>query len=178
MQALEGLVSMSRAEGFMEAVRRNFKKQPKPLTIVGAPPGQRVPQKAYRPIGVTAAKKPAFILALEDGQDLSVREIPPTRWVIKDLLPEGIHILAGKPKQGKSFLAMDWALAIVNGESVFGQYPVEQGQVLYLNLDDPSERRLQDRQRALLEGRNKRGLMWCWKNVPTLYETPGLLVPR
>jgi RecA-family ATPase len=86
-------------------------------------------------------------------------------------------VLAGKPKQGKSFLSMEWALDVVNGTSVFGCYPVEQGEVVYFNLDDPSEGRLQARQRELLQGRTRRGLMWVVAGaehpVPTLAE--GLL---
>jgi len=39
--------------------------------------------------------------------------LPQARWVVRDLLPEGLTLLAGKPKQGKSWWAYDLCLAVV-----------------------------------------------------------------
>ena len=60
-----------------------------------------------------------------------------------DVLPEGLTILAGKPKLGKSWLALDMALAVAGGGSVLGR-ECEPGPVLYLALED-NQRRLQRR---------------------------------
>ena len=70
-------------------------------------------------------------------------QFAPISWVIPNLLPEGLTILAGRPKQGKSWLALQIAQAVTCGASTFGR-SVEQGSVLYLALED-SERRLQNR---------------------------------
>lgn len=82
-------------------------------------------------------------------QELLARDLPPVRWAIPDILPEGLTLLAGKPKQGKSWLALAISLAIAAGGYALGKQPVTQGQVLYLALED-NERRLQSRARQLL----------------------------
>lgn len=82
-------------------------------------------------------------------QDLLSWELPPVRWAIPDILPEGLTLLAGKPKLGKSWLALSTALAIASGGVALGKQPVTQGQVLYLALED-NARRLQARSRQLL----------------------------
>lgn len=75
--------------------------------------------------------------------ELQAMQFPPIRWVVPDVLPEGLTILAGKPKLGKSWLALDMALAVANGGSVLGR-ECEQGAALYLALED-NQRRLQRR---------------------------------
>jgi hypothetical protein len=42
-------------------------------------------------------------------------ELPSVRWTIPDILPEGLTLLAGKPKLGKSWLALSVALSIAAG---------------------------------------------------------------
>ncbi len=86
-------------------------------------------------------------------QELLARNLPPVRWAIPDILPEGLNLLAGKPKQGKSWLALAISLAIAAGGYALGKQPVTQGQVLYLALED-NERRLQSRARQLLASMN------------------------
>ncbi len=75
--------------------------------------------------------------------DLQGMEFPPINWVVPGVLPEGLSILAGKPKLGKSWLALDIALAVAGGGSVLGR-ECDPGPVLYLALED-NQRRLQRR---------------------------------
>ena len=82
-------------------------------------------------------------------QDLLSWELPPVRWAIPDILPEGLTLLAGKPKLGKSWLALSTALAIAAGGVALGTQPVTRGEVLYLALED-NARRLQARSKQLL----------------------------
>ena len=77
------------------------------------------------------------------AKDLQEMEFPPINWVVPDILPEGLTILAGKPKLGKSWLALDMALAVAGGGSVLGR-ECDPGPVLYLALED-NQRRLQRR---------------------------------
>ena len=76
-------------------------------------------------------------------------ELPPTRWAIPEILPEGLTLLAGKPKLGKSWLALSAALSIAYGGVALGTQPVIRGDVLYLALED-NACRLQARTRRLL----------------------------
>ena len=66
------------------------------------------------------------------------------RWVIFGLLPEGLAILSGPPKIGKSWMVMNLCLAVAMGGYVFGRFKVDMGEVLLLSLED-NERRLQGR---------------------------------
>ncbi|HEV2029562.1 MAG TPA: AAA family ATPase [Candidatus Dormibacteraeota bacterium] len=58
-------------------------------------------------------------------------------------------MLVGPPKIGKSWLALNVALAIASGGRALGQIPVEAGDVLYLALED-NERRLRSRLTLIL----------------------------
>ena len=78
-----------------------------------------------------------------NAAELQGMEFPPINWVVPGVLPEGLTILAGKPKLGKSWLALDMALAVAGGGAVLGR-ECEPGPVLYLALED-NQRRLQRR---------------------------------
>ena len=52
-----------------------------------------------------------------DADTLLSTPLPVTRFVVERLLPEGLHILAGAPKVGKSWLALWLCLCVAKGES-------------------------------------------------------------
>ena len=76
--------------------------------------------------------------------ELMAKQFNPVRYVVPGYVAEGITLLAGAPKIGKSWMAMGLCVAVASGEPAFGSIPVEQGDVLYLALED-NERRLQKR---------------------------------
>lgn len=75
--------------------------------------------------------------------ELLSHSFPEPVWAVPNLIPAGMSILAGRPKLGKSWLALQIAIAAGSGGQVFGEQ-VRRRNVLYLALED-SERRLQDR---------------------------------
>ena len=80
-------------------------------------------------------------------------KFPPVRYVIDDYLPEGLTILAGKPKIGKSWLSLGFGIAVARGSNAMGDIPTEAGDVLFLALED-NARRLQSRLNKMIpEGR-------------------------
>ena len=83
--------------------------------------------------------------------ELMAREIPPVRWIVPGIVPEGVALLAGKPKLGKSWLALGLCVAVASGGVAFGTVHVEKGAALYLALED-NERRLQFRLTKILAG--------------------------
>jgi hypothetical protein len=83
--------------------------------------------------------------------DLMAIEMPPPRWAVPGLVPEGVTLLAGKPKLGKSWLALGLCVATAKGGLALGAEQVEQGSCLYLALED-NRRRLQRRLKKLLAG--------------------------
>lgn len=70
-----------------------------------------------------------------DAGTLLTTPLPPTRFIASELLPQGLHILAGAPKIGKSWLALQICLRIASGKSLWS-FPVTSGTVLYLCLED------------------------------------------
>ncbi len=83
------------------------------------------------------------------ASELLAAVFPDPKYVIPGIVPEGLSIVAGPPKVGKSWLAMNAAVAVGSGGKAFGRLPVEQGHVLYLALEDPG-RRLQKRLRQVM----------------------------
>ncbi len=78
-----------------------------------------------------------------DGETLMSTVLPPIRFVVDKLLPQGLHILAGAPKVGKSWLALWLCLCVAKGEPVW-TFSTRRGGVLYLCLED-SYSRIQNR---------------------------------
>lgn len=76
--------------------------------------------------------------------DLMERELPPIRWIVPEMIPEGMTILAGKQKTGKSWMLLELGLAVSSGGIFLNNIQVDQRDVLYLALED-NERRLKDR---------------------------------
>ena len=67
----------------------------------------------------------------------------PIEYVVDGLIAQGLYILAGAPKVGKSWLALDMCLSIAKGEKVL-DLKTSQGTALYLCLED-SFQRIQNR---------------------------------
>ncbi|MBN1230483.1 MAG: AAA family ATPase [Anaerolineales bacterium] len=77
--------------------------------------------------------------SLLTAKDLLTTEWPEPVWAVPQLLPVGLSILAGAPKVGKSWMALQLALAISSGGMFLGKQ-LEQGRTLYLALEDPPQR--------------------------------------
>ena len=77
----------------------------------------------------------------------------PIEFFIDGLLAQGLYILAGAPKVGKSWLALDMCLSIAKGEKILG-LKTSQGTALYLCLED-SYARIQNRLYELTAPKSK-----------------------
>jgi len=77
------------------------------------------------------------------GAALMEMQLPPTRMIVEGLVPQGLHILGGAPKIGKSWLTLWLCLRIAQSEPVWN-LPTEKGDTLYLCLED-SFARVQNR---------------------------------
>lgn len=83
--------------------------------------------------------------------ELQDKYIAPLSWIVPDLIPaEGLVILAGAPKAGKSWFALSLCHALSIGGDALGQ-KLDPQRVLYLALED-SERRLQERLNIVSHG--------------------------
>lgn len=83
------------------------------------------------------------------AKELKQKHFEPISYVIDGLIPEGVTLLVGKPKTGKSWLALDIAIAVATGGECLGHAVPRPGDVLYLALED-NERRLNSRLEKLL----------------------------
>jgi len=81
--------------------------------------------------------------------ELIRKRLSPPKWAVSRLFPAGMTLLAGSPKLGKSWIALQAGIAIASGGKALGKIDVEQGDVLYLALED-TEWRLQGRLQLLL----------------------------
>lgn len=82
---------------------------------------------------------------------LAQASLPAPGMLIDGVLPVGFSLLVGRAKIGKSFVALNLALAVASGGKALGRADVLPGSVLCLALED-SARRLQDRMRTMLAG--------------------------
>ena len=78
-----------------------------------------------------------------DGRTLMDRPLEPPNFVVDTLIAQGLHILAGSPKVGKSWLALWLAVTVAKGEPVWNM-TTRRGTTLYLCLED-SVLRIQNR---------------------------------
>jgi RecA-family ATPase len=82
---------------------------------------------------------------------LQTKQFKPVRIILPDLIPEGVTLVAGKPKVGKSWLAYDVCLAVADETRfVLGTMKPVNGDVLYLALED-NQRRLKKRLDKILQ---------------------------
>lgn len=82
-------------------------------------------------------------LTVIDGETLMDMRLEPTKFCVESLLPQGISMLGGAPKIGKSWMVLDLCIRIAKGEPIWN-LPTRKGTTLYLCLEDPL-RRVQER---------------------------------
>jgi hypothetical protein len=84
-----------------------------------------------------------------DSATLMSTPLQPLRFVVDSLISQGLHVLAGSPKVGKSWLALWLSVTVAKGEPVWGMQ-TRQGTTLYLCLED-SRLRIQNRLFEIME---------------------------
>lgn len=82
-------------------------------------------------------------LKIKSARELQEEQLPPIRWIVSDMIPQGLTLLASPPKYGKSWWVLDLCLSVCAGDKFMGHYTEKSG-CLYLALED-SEIRLQKR---------------------------------
>ena len=78
-----------------------------------------------------------------DAETLMTTPLAPLKFIVSGLIPQGLHVLAGSPKIGKSWLALWMCLQVAKGERVW-EFETLQSEVLYFCLED-SFARIQSR---------------------------------
>jgi hypothetical protein len=73
---------------------------------------------------------------------------PPLGWAVPSHVGEGLTVLAGRQKIGKTWLAMHFAIAVASGGKAFGLASCQAGDVLYVDFEN-GPRRIAERVRTL-----------------------------
>ena len=87
------------------------------------------------------------------ARELCTMHFAPLKFAVPKIIPEGLTILAGRPKIGKSWLVLLLGVVLANGVAAlgldYGNAKPLKGSVLYLGLED-GRRRLQRRMTKLI----------------------------
>lgn len=98
-----------------------------------------------------------------------VLDVPPRKWLMDDYLPDrGLGVLYGAPGSGKTFLALDIAVAVARGATWFGK-PTTCGAVVYVAAEGRLDLRLGAWLAAHLASPNE------LENFFVVYAAPDLL---
>ena len=98
---------------------------------------------------------------------------PPRPWLVDGLWPlGGFGFIGGEPKAGKSYLSLDFAIAVATGSQFLGRQLIRHGKVLYFIGEDDRGDTLA-RLRKLARGRgltldDLRARLLVTRNVPSL----------
>ena len=96
---------------------------------------------------------PPLLQDLRSGTWLDQQEFPPLEYAVPGLIPEGLSLLVGPPKAGKSWLILNFALSVAGAFKALKKIQIPKSRpVLYLALED-GDRRMQQRCRTVLEGK-------------------------
>jgi len=101
----------------------------------------------FSPRGTAISRLPAYRKGIS-ARALMAKTFAPIRWIVPGYVVEGFTMIAGAPKVGKSWLVLDWMLAVAGGSQAMGSIECESGDVLGLMLED-NPRRLQRRLRQM-----------------------------
>lgn len=96
-------------------------------------------------------EKAKEIIQLVDAKQVQEMTLEEINWIVRDLLPEGLVILAGRPKIGKSWMALDIAVAVARGFNTMGFFETNRSSVLYIPYED-NFRRLKSRLQMIITG--------------------------
>jgi AAA domain len=111
-------------------------------------------ERLCREADASRAKEKPSLKTWRDGlitaKALQTKTFAPVRIIVPGLIPEGVTILAGKPKIGKSWLALDVCAAVASDRFVLGETKPVQGDALYLALED-NQRRLKKRTDKIMQ---------------------------
>lgn len=95
---------------------------------------------------------PTNTLPSMTARELYDLDLPQVNWIVPSLIPDGLTVLAGDAKIGKSFFAFNIAIAVAMGGMALSNIEIEQPRnVTYLALEDPPAL-LQERLGLLTDG--------------------------
>ena len=86
------------------------------------------------------------------ARELYDAELPPVRWLVEEVFPQGLILLCSAPKIGKTILTIRLAIEIARGGRAFDKIPVEQGEIFILSLENSANELQELLSKMLAEG--------------------------
>jgi DNA-binding transcriptional ArsR family regulator len=127
---------------------------------------ERVYLKIKVDAGSDAGARKSVVMSC--AEDLRTMTFNPLKYPVPGIFVEGLTVLAGKPKIGKSWFLLHAAIAVARGGFTLGNLHCIEGDVLYCALED-NARRMQSRMTKLL------GISQPWpKRLTLCYDLPRL----
>ena len=96
-------------------------------------------------------REPSFSDYIISAVELEAAHFDPPKYVVHDILAVGLAVLSAPPKIGKTWMDMMMSDAVASGAAFAGCKPVDQGDVLLLDLEG-NRRRAQIRFKKLRQG--------------------------
>jgi|GEM_PF-499246 len=112
------------------------------VTLGSVPEKVTVEPDLWADTTIPDAEDATVVLDADELPTVHVSKIPPAsataRWLVRDLWTgQGVGIIGGHPKVGKSWLGLDLAVSVASGTPCFGHYAVEDpGPVLVFLAED------------------------------------------
>lgn len=79
------------------------------------------------------------LIESKTGEDILAMDLPNQEYLVEQILPNGLFLIAGSPKIGKSWFVLQLGIAISNGSEFLG-FNTSQSHVLYFCLEDTYQR--------------------------------------
>ena len=108
------------------------------------------PEEYHRQEAIRDFTPQAKELNVISAPELMKADLGETQFIVVDLLPQGLSLLASPPKYGKSWFVLDLCIAVARGTRFLGHETHPCG-CLYMALED-SQNRLKSRMEKLLGG--------------------------
>lgn len=93
-------------------------------------------------------RSPPAAFERTNSNTLMAAVFPPLKAVVPGYVYGGFTVLAGRQKLGKTWLAIDWAVAVATGGVAMGSIDCEPGDALYVDMEN-GPRRIQARIKTL-----------------------------
>lgn len=108
-------------------------------------------------------------LHYKTAKELLESNLPPIEYIVDVIISKGLVILSAKSKMGKSWFALQLAVAVANGSDFFG-FNTRQGGVLYIDLEN-AEPIAQSRLAIVLNGAEPPDALTIINDYSTLNDT-------
>lgn len=130
IHGIEFAMEMSKAmNGFWDAYQKHRKEQ---IHVISTPASTKV--KCHNGMFYTEEKEEASFQIISAAK-LSKEPLPPIRYAIENMIPEGETVISAPFKSGKSWLVMEMCMAVSRGEQFMG-FKTQKGSTVYFALED------------------------------------------